>query len=219
MSNYTTQVRFICETYANLNESSNSGDVDSVIELSMDKVFDFEYPIFDESYRRVLQKKILKHYYTREICAETVGLWKLWLNTRLNEIMPYYNKLYETEQLKFNPLHDVDITRTHSGTGSNTGNSKSISDGTTWDKFSATPQGDVVGLENDEYLTSATKNTNNNKIESNTRIHTTDEYVERVTGKQGGISYTSMIKGYRDILINIDTKIIGELSDLFMQIW
>lgn len=219
MSNYTTQVRFICESFANLNESSNSGDVDSVIDLSMDKVFDFEYPIFDESYRRVLQKKILKHYYTREICAETVGLWKLWLNTRLNEIMPYYNKLYKTEQLKFNPLHDVDITRTHSGSGSNTGNSKSSSDGTTWDKFSATPQGDVVGLENDEYLTSATKNTNKNKIESNTMINTTDEYVERVTGKQGGISYTSMIKSYRDILINIDTKIIGELSDLFMLIW
>lgn len=49
----------------------------------------------------------------REIGTETYGLWHLYLDTTLNEIMPYYNKLYETELLKFNPLYDIDLKRTH----------------------------------------------------------------------------------------------------------
>ena len=110
MSKFTTQVRNICESYAGLLEHSGADSVDSIIEQARAKVFNFEYPIFDEAYRPVLETKILKHYYTREIGAETVGLWKMWLNTRLNEIMGYYNEMYKSTKFDYNPLHDVDIT-------------------------------------------------------------------------------------------------------------
>lgn len=113
MSKYTTEVRFICETYAGLDESADFAGIQEVLDKSRDKVFDFDFPIFDENYRSVLEDKILKHYYTREIGAETIGLWKLWLDRRLNEIMPYYNQLYASELIKFNPMYDVDLTTTH----------------------------------------------------------------------------------------------------------
>ena len=126
MSKYTTEVRFICENASGMNESVGYGGVDAVISGAIPKVFDFSFPIFDESYRNVLCGKILKHYYTREICEETVGLWKLRLSTRLNEIMPYYNQLYKSEALEFNPLFDVDYTRdgerSHDGTDNVTKN-------------------------------------------------------------------------------------------------
>lgn len=138
MSKYTTEVRFICEHYAGLDESTGYDNVDDVIRDSRTKVFDFDYPIFDTAYRPVLETKILTHYYTREICEETVGLWKLRLKAKMNEIMPYYNKLYESELIEFNPLYDADYhkegersgeqdntttnnlnkTNTHSGTDS-----------------------------------------------------------------------------------------------------
>lgn len=111
MSKYTTEVRYICETLAGLNESVGYADVEQVIKNCLPKVFDFNFPIFDESYRSVLETKILRHYYTREIGLETVGLWKLKLSTKLNEIMPYYNKLYKSELIEFNPLYDVDLIR------------------------------------------------------------------------------------------------------------
>lgn len=114
MASYTTQVRTICEMYST-KKRSGYADIPDVIFEACPKVFDFTYPIFDESYRRVLETKILMHYYTREICEETVGLWKLRLMARLNEIMPYYNQLYESELLKFNPFFDVDYTTTHKG--------------------------------------------------------------------------------------------------------
>ena len=63
-----------------------------------------EYPIFKEEYRTILNKKILDHYYTREIGAETPALFRFWLNRRMNEIMPYYNKLYKSELLEFDPF-------------------------------------------------------------------------------------------------------------------
>lgn len=109
MSKYTTEVRFICETEVGLTESVGYSKVDEVLDKSWDKIFDAgDWDIYDEEYRPILCKKILKHFYTREIGAETAGLWKLWLNQRMAEIMPYYNQLYKSTLLEFNPLYDTD---------------------------------------------------------------------------------------------------------------
>ena len=113
MSKYATQVRFICETAAGLSDSEGQTSIKQIIAAAIPSVFDFDFPIFDESYRNVLETKILKHYYTREIGLETVGLWKLKLDTKLNEIMPFYNQLYKSELIEFNPMYDVDLTRDH----------------------------------------------------------------------------------------------------------
>lgn len=118
MSKYTTEVRYICEVAAGLAESADYTGVEDVIKKALPVVFDFSFPIFDESYRSVLETKILKHFYTREIGLETVGLWKLKLNTKLNEIMPYFNQLYSSQLYAFNPFYDVDLTRKHRIDGS-----------------------------------------------------------------------------------------------------
>lgn len=295
MSKYTTEVRFICETYAGYDESQGYADVGTVIENSREKVFDFDFPIFDESYRSVLETKLLKHYYTREIGFETVGLWKLWLNKRLNEIMPFYNQLYKSETLEFNPFYDVDFytkkdnTGKYDETSSNTGSSKSIrtdnlsevtnsetntttnatrtddlehSDNTTtstthYDLYSDTPQGALNGVDNENYLTNARKitdngrennngtntgtvkntgtqkiiatgntaNTGTQEVNENTAGNATknytnvDDYLEHVAGKRNYTTYSAMLKEYRETFLNIDMMIIGELSDLFMNVW
>lgn len=176
MSKYTTQVRFICETAAGLTESVGFNDVNRIIQDAIPKVFNFDFPMYDESYRNVLCTKILKHYYTREIGAETVGLWKLWLDARLNEIMPYYNQLYKSAMIEFNPMYDIDLTTTHhrdnDGTTDVTGNNTNTHEGTskvndtsnnnntTRDAYSDTPQGALDNVENMTYLTNARKVTN-----------------------------------------------------------
>lgn len=125
MSKYTTELRYICERMADLEGSVGVYGVNEVIEQSWDKIFNFAFPIFDNDYKKPLCIKILRHYYTREIGFETYGLWRLKLETAMNEIMPYYNQLYESALLEFNPLVDADYTRSHegedSGEGSDTG--------------------------------------------------------------------------------------------------
>ena len=307
MSKYTTEVRFICETASGLSESKGYNSVNDIITQAIPKVFNFDFPIFDEAYRNVLLKKILKHYYTREISEETVGLWKLRMDTRLNEIMPYYNQLYRSELLEFNPLYDVDYTRTHKGNGTNnrTGNTnktvneeykKSIAEegtknetdnrqitskntiasnsetngtnssnesGNSLDKYSDTPQGQLDNLVNGNYLTNArdidserTVNGNNSETSSgsgtndytetngntlngsNTRnitddskrgmaenenvtdsVNSTEEYLEKVSGKMGSANYSEMLMKYRKTFLNIDMMVIDELEDLFFGLW
>lgn len=109
MSKYTTEVRYICEHLCGLDESKGYNDIGTIIANARSKLFNFSYPMFDPEYKSVLETKILKHYYTREIGEETVGLWKLRLDRKLNEIMPYYNKLYEAELLVVNPFYSTDM--------------------------------------------------------------------------------------------------------------
>ena len=114
MSVYTTEVRYICEVEAGYDASQGFSKIDEILDKAVPKVFDFEWPMFDEEYRVPLEKKILRYFYTREICCETYGLWKLMLQNKLCEIMPYYNQLYKSELLMagVNPLNDVDYTKT-----------------------------------------------------------------------------------------------------------
>ena len=116
MSKYTTEVRFICESYAGLSESVGLSKTAEIIEKARPHIFDFDYPIFDDEYRKTLETKILKHYYTQEIGFEVVGLWKLYLDEKLNLIMPYYNQLYQSALLKIEPLINIKNETTHNET-------------------------------------------------------------------------------------------------------
>lgn len=205
MSKYTTEVRFICENKSGLEISGGSGDVDSIIANSWNKIFTNKAPFFDEEYRSILCQKILKHYYLREICCETVGIWTLWMNTRLEEIMPYYNQLYESAKIEFNPMHNVDLTSKHErnvegtskedgtrtdnttgkrtltgnrdtdNTSVGTRNTTNSSDETKRDLYSDTPQGAITGLENENYLTNARKITDNVNGTGNEETNTTEK--------------------------------------------
>ena len=63
-----------------------------------------DYPIFDENYRHYLNQKIIDHYYFREIGQETPDRFNFCLRRKMNEIMPYYNELYKTALLPFDPF-------------------------------------------------------------------------------------------------------------------
>lgn len=235
MSVYTTQVRFICEAEAGLKKSVGYDDVNTVIQNAIPKIFSFDWPIFDETYRNVLETKILKHYYTREIGLETYGLWKLKLDTKLNEIMPYYNQLYKSALLEFNPFYDVDLTRNHTGkkTGTealkgnvdingqvivdnhgnvNTTDNTTVDNTTTSeniDKYSATPQGAIEDLRNDKYLTNARIITDANKSNGTTNGKTdtsTDSTTDTTTNTTTTTTNNTTINNTEDYLETVKGK-------------
>ena len=184
MAVFTTEVRTICEQLAGRKEHGSFVDIDQIITDSWERIFQSSWNTFDDAYKVVLCTKILKHYWMREIGCETVGLWLHYLNTRLGEIMPYYNKLYESAAFEFDPLADYDLTHTSNRTEDGTTNSSNASEGTdslsgtssgetssqgsdttentgestnqNINKFSDTPQGALTGVVNGTYLTNAT---------------------------------------------------------------
>lgn len=194
MAHYTTMLRSYLETLAGFTEEQDFEKIDMIIGKTHSKVFTKEYELFDESYKPVIESKILYHYYMREIGFETVGLWKYHMNRTMNEIMPYYSKLYESAALKYNPLFDADYTRegqregtedskhdthatgadnttAHSGgtikdNGGNSNNQK--------DRFSDTPQNGLAQVEQNQYLTTY-RNVTDEGTNNNTRtLDTTD---------------------------------------------
>lgn len=212
MSKYTTEVRFICEQKAGLEGSVGASDVDEVLSKSWNKVVTSNFAIFDEAYREKLVSKVLKHYYLREIGAETAGVWMLWMNTKFEEIMPYYNQLYESAKLKFEPFYDVDYTRssqrdvteTEHGSYENKGQTQSdgsstdtgktgntrtgkttevrSTSGTSKDLYSDTPQGALTGVESETYLTNARKVTDNGNSNTDIDETVTDAGTSEVKG-------------------------------------
>lgn len=235
MSKYTTEVRFICESLSGLDRSEGYSSIENIVQSSIPKIFDFDFPIYDENYRNVLCSKILRHYYTREIGAETYGLWKHWLCTRLNEIMPYYNQMYRSAMLEFNPFYDVELTTTHnrknngtsttSGNGTQTGSASGTDD--SLNAYSDTPQGALDNVENLKYLTNARKvdSKSNSSFNSstntsdNTTANSTEDYLQTIKGKNGSASYSQRLNEFRNTFINIDLMIIENLSDLFLNLW
>ena len=125
----------------------------------------------------------------------------------MNELMPVYNKMYAAVSQEFNPLFDVDITRTHDGTSTDSTNSS----GNSVNKYSETPQGSIQNVLDGKYLTTAQAN----DATSNSNGNSTAQYVERVTGKQGTGSYSKLLREYIDKLVNVDMRLMAELEPLF----
>lgn len=197
MSNYTTEVRFICESLAGKKESVGADSIDSVLEKSWDKIFTSSAPFFDEAYRKPLCKKILKHFYLREIGADTFGIWKLWMNTRLEEIMPFYNRLYESELLDFNPLYDIDLKKTYTkSVDGETSNANTISD-----KGKQTTAYTDTAANSDTRTESADDSTTNNVTRAST-----DRYSDTPQGTVGNLSDNTYLTNARIIDGSEDTN-------------
>ena len=196
MSKYTTELRFICEAHLTQSSTGYNG-IKEIIKNSCSVIFPFDFPIFDEAYRIPLETKIIRHFYTREICEETFGLWLLRLEDKMNMIMPYYNQLYESETLEFNPLWDVDVKtdRTKTNDSSAEGNLQSTSDkiNDSWTTDDTTT--DYNGKKNETYTPkglkttqSGTDNTTNTRTYSGTETDGTDHWDLYSDTPQGGVN-------------------------------
>ena len=213
------------------------------IKTLIDNNFDFkmtQYPLFDENYRESLNHTILYHYYENEIGFETAPLFRLYLNQKLNEIMPYYNELYKAQKKIIAEnllLNNVNLTENLKGTNTNnattqsSSTSQSTNSGTSNNKnlFQDTPQGQIsnTDIENQTWATNLTldRNTTNNTINDTSsnsgsaNTNATNSYLKTIIGNNGGKFNIDILNDIKNNLMNIDLMIINELNDLFMQIF
>lgn len=196
-----------------------------------------EYPIYDESKRRQLNDKFIRHYWMREIGCETVGHFCLWCSNTFNEIMPYYNKMYETELLNVEHLlgikrHKiVDMLRDfdESSSGNGSADTSTSSTGKSINKFSDTPQDElfVSKVDAGDYLTNltiedtaddttvGTKSKSDGTIKRDeTNKDTTDEFVTDPRYYQAFLDLSEKV-------LNLDMQVINnvQVQGLFMQVW
>ena len=192
MSKYTTQLRYICEQKAGYLE--NTDDYITVINKSYDKIIHPQTTLYDPAYAPVLYKKILKHYYYDEIAHETTGQFIMRLNTKLDEILPYYNKLYESAALKFNPMYDVDYTVEGNRKDDNT------IDRTRTDDLNTVRTDDLKAIRTDDLTATRTDNltaTRTDDLASHSESVDWDAFSDTPEGSLSGVDSNSYLTNAR----------------------
>ena len=194
MANYTIELRTILENNVN--------------------IFDFNYPIFDESYRAKFEENFINHFYYREIGFETISRFKHHLKTELNILMPYYNKLYTSQGLEQRILDNYDVTETfeRNVTGSKTG----VNENSNKQLFSDTGR-KRVDINDIDYVSTINKETNNTT--SNVNDENNERWARTMKGNIGVQTDADAIMKYENSLKNVDLLLFEELEKLFMQIF
>lgn len=128
----------------------------SIIDSGRD-IFKFPYPFYaDDSEKRKFEERFIKHFYFREIGAETIDRFVWNLEDKFNTVFPYYNELFKATQIKYSVLDNYLLTETttterenrgrSSGTTSNVG--RVMDDQTTETADNMTGTGEVGTTEN-----------------------------------------------------------------------
>ena len=195
---------------------------------SRNYIFDFDYPLSDKVNKEKFESMILNHFLLRRIGFETFTSFQIQLNVKLNEIMPLYNKMFESLD-GWNLFNDGEIVerdlkdnRTiENNTSANNklnNNSETISDL----RYSDTPQNQLENLRDGSYVTDANYNKNNDTSESigesTAKTNTKDDNVLHETIKRSPSDKIAIYKEFQDNLKSIYTMIFKDLDCLFYQL-
>lgn len=201
MAMFTIEVRTLLKGW------SDSHDINTQITDGIPHVFDNTWSLNNDENTQRMKHMILRHYYMREIGLETPQLWILKLNAELSEIAPKYSMLYNAiEEVKNNPLGNVNVTETQdakasgtvdaSGTNTattqstnkqssesqNTGTSTGNGNSDAWQTSNDTPQGGLDGIESNKYLSSAVHNKSTTEQNTSNNASTTASGTSEITG-------------------------------------
>lgn len=228
MSKYTIELRKVINIYGREHVEEWFKDYELSDYLRPDEIESIEIANIWSKDR--LAKKLVDHYYMREIGFETPALFKHYVKVYMQEIMERKLPLIYSSSIKYDPLVNVDYTESFERNINSEANNMSIStsnaNGSGLTVSSDTPQGNISkdGILRGDYAsqTSATETENNITDNSSSNgANTTDEnYLKRVKGNSG-ISATAqaMVKQYRENIIAIDEEIIKEMNKCFMGLY
>ena len=173
-----------------------------------------------------LAKKIVDHYFMREIGFETPWLFRHYVKATMNEIMESKLPLIYSASIEYDPMVNVDYSETFSRAINNqlasTDSQTATSSGLTIN--SDTPQGQVNKsqiLEGRYASSTQAGESSQSTSGSNNSSGNTQEASTKAVKGNSGVSATAqkMIQQYRENIIAIDKEIINELNDLFMGLY
>lgn len=226
----------ILESYVNYGKkASDTVKIKDMWKVGREYLFDFQYPLSDET-KENFEHNIINHYIMRRINYETVNLFKIMLENKLNEIMPKYNILFSklngwdifkadttTREYKDSDITSNSRSQHNTATGSTTSNGNSENSGDS--AYSDTPQSQITDIADNSYISEYTKtsshgttdmtttNSNtidNNGIESGTSSKDISETVNRTVSNTLDV-YLKFQEEYN----NIYTMIYEDLDCLF----
>lgn len=238
---YPPTVYALLNSYVNYNKPENEHvKIKDLARTGRNLFFDFDYPLSSHVTKADFETLILNHFLMRRIGYETVTAFNIALSVKINEIMPYYNKLLDALS-GWDILNDgyslIRETRNNnstetSSTGTNTSsdnNTTSDSNSSTSDlRFSDTPQNQIQDVRDGKYITSYNYNQNAGSGSTSSTSSSTSSSSTSSDGESTSTGYESTTKTaenkigiYTEFLQNrekIYTMIFKELDSLFYQL-
>ena len=176
-------------------------------------IFDFDYPLTTNITNEDFEVMILNKFMMRRIGYETVTAFKIALQVKLNEIMPKYNKLFDSMK-NWNLFTDGEvITRSEATSGESRASSNGTGSNISDRRYSNTPQNQITNIQNGSYVTEYNYDTDTSS--------TTNQAIDTTTGQRAETINRSLADknelyiNFSKEVNNVYTLIFNELEPLF----
>lgn len=163
----------LLESYVNF-ESVEPKRIKDLAKYGREIIFNFDYPLTQNEDKEKFECMILNHFLMRRIGYDTVTAFRIALDVKLNEIMPFYNKMFDmlegwdlfsdgevTTRVQSDSRSIMDSnTSTTNQTTSGSDNINNISTSTSDRRNSNTPQNELSDVRDGKYVSNYDYDTN-----------------------------------------------------------
>ena len=206
----------ICQSICYTNETPSR--IMKLAENSRAEIFrDVEYPLSSKLDKEQFEINIINHFLMRRIGQETLRAFQLTLSNKLNEIMPYYNKLFDMLEGWDIFSDGEEVTRTSqnnsSARASNYSNSKN--ENSSDRRYSDMPDNRLQDIRNGTYMTNYNydKNQSGSEDISSGDSSSQSNVIENI--KRTPADKLSLYKEFIDNQKSIYTKLYKDLEPCF----
>lgn len=230
----------ILESYVNF-DNDDPKKIKDLAKYGRGIIFNFDYPLTSNEDKEKFECMILNHFLMRRIGYDTVTSFRIALDVKLNEIMPFYNKMFDmldgwdlfsdgevTTRTQTDSRSIMDSnTSTTNQTTSGSDNINNISTSTSDRRNSNTPQNELSDVRDGKYVSNYdydTNNDTNSTMSSSSNTLNSTNTNNGTSNNIGNINETitrtpaDKIRIYKEFMENrksIYTLIFEELDPLF----
>ena len=198
-------------------------------------IFNFDYPLSSKVDKEKFECMILNHFLQRRIGFETVTAFRIQLDVKLNEIMPFYNKMFDAlenwdifdgETMERTGKDDRKTENNNNTKNNLTNHSLTTTNDTSDRRNSELPQSRLEDVRNGSYVTNYSYDTNNNNSEDTSFSEGTseatnngtdvNEYSENI--KRTSADKIAILREMQDNIKTIYSMIFKDLDCLFYQL-
>lgn len=180
------------------------------------EIFDFGYTLSTYINKEEFEIMFLDHFMERRIGAETVTAFKLHLRSRIREIMPRYNIIFDALGEKFDIYQGDGYTKEYSETETEGTATEAQAAGTSDRRYSDTPQNALDNVQSGLYMTDYTYTQDDASNKASTDRDKAREYKEIY---KTNLSRLDALLRFNEARFDLYQALYRECDDLFYQLF
>lgn len=205
----------LCNSIVNFGKQDKT-KIKDLASASRETIFNFSYPLSSKITKANFEKMIINHFMMRRIGFETFTAFQLALETKLNEIMPEYNILFDS-LIGWDLFTDGEVTSlTSSDTNSNNTTTSDTTSSTADKRYSNTPQNKITDVQDGSYVTNYSYDQYGGTANGSSTSSGTASKTETITRSPADKIRT--YEEFKNNMSHIYSMIFRELEDLFFQL-